>query len=122
MKDSGRDIVLDDLTIRITNVPLDQSGDVEYFRNLANDLADQLGETQDKLGETQAILITERNSILNGGIPLPLVREWLTNIVNGTVYSAGNKINLIKAVRMFTNMGLKESKDLVDSFITTITY
>ena len=36
MKEAGRDIVLDDLTIRVTDVPMDPTSDVEYYRNLAD--------------------------------------------------------------------------------------
>lgn len=43
-----------------------------------------------------------------------ICRAFLRNLPEATV--RGNKINLIKATRTITGMGLKEAKDLVEEF------
>jgi ribosomal protein L7/L12 len=117
MKEAGRDIVLDDLTIRVTDVPLDRTSDVEYYRNKYLTQVEEVSKVNAELRSVQDMLTAERNANA-GTVSLALVRDWLNTVRDGAVYSAVERINLIKAVRLLTYMGLKESKDLVESFIT----
>ena len=68
-------------------------------------------------GNTLRITNIPVNKAIELGAPatsLNLIITLLHSINDGMVLDRDHKINLIKAVRSFTNLGLKESNDLVE--------
>src|ERR1700690_2538523 len=68
---------------------------------------------EEKLGVSAAAASVAAAPAAGGGAAAPAVEEKTE--FNVILMAAGaNKINVIKAVREVTNLGLKEAKDLVD--------
>ena len=62
VKEAGQDIVLNDLTIRIINVPMDQSMDVEYYRTKYLSAKDDVAKVNAELAQVQDTLIDLRDT------------------------------------------------------------
>ena len=79
------------------------------------DLADLVKALQDKFGVSAAPMAVAAPAGGGGGAAAPAVEEAPTSF-NVILTSAGaQKIQVIKAVREVTTLGLKEAKDLVDN-------
>ena len=85
---------------------------LNYLEN-ANmvEISELIGEIEDKFGVSAAAPVAVAASPEAAGEAAPEKDEF-----DVTITSAGqSKINVIKAVRSITSLGLKEAKDLVDS-------
>lgn len=79
----------------------------------AMDLADLSKAIQDKFGVTAAAPVAMAPGMMAGGGEAAAEEKTEFNVV---LESAGDKkIQVIKAVRELTSLGLKEAKDLVES-------
>jgi large subunit ribosomal protein L7/L12 len=68
---------------------------------------------EDKFGVSAAAAAVAVAAPAGGGVAAPVVEEQTEfNVVLAEV--GANKVNVIKAVRELTSLGLKEAKDLVD--------
>jgi large subunit ribosomal protein L7/L12 len=78
------------------------------------DLADLVKALQDRFGVSAAVPMAAAPAGGGGGAPAEEVVEQTAFDVILTA-AGSNKIQVIKAVREVTTLGLKEAKDLVDS-------
>lgn len=73
------------------------------------ELADLGKILEEKWGVTAAVAVSASSA--NASAPAPEVKDRFDVFLKET---GDNKINVIKEVRVITNLGLKEAKDLVD--------
>jgi len=73
------------------------------------ELADLGKILEEKWGVTAAVAVAASSA--NASAPAPEVKDRFDVFLKET---GENKINVIKEVRVITNLGLKEAKDLVD--------
>jgi large subunit ribosomal protein L7/L12 len=73
------------------------------------ELADLGKILEEKWGVTAAVAVSASSA--NASAPAPEVKDRFDVFLKE---SGDNKINVIKEVRVITNLGLKEAKDLVD--------
>jgi len=122
------EITVNDLVIRLSNIPEDHPEDMQYLRD-ENSRAWETVERHDQSNRKKDLVIREMQNELDQlrlaqsvpGPTGPTVIEWLKNVQNGEEYKKSDKINLIKAVRLLTSMSLKDSKDLVDTYVPSAT-
>jgi len=88
---------------------------IEYLSNLSvMDIAKLTKALEDKWGVKAApVAVAGAVAAGGGGAAAPAAAEQTEFTVNLTA-AGGNKIQVIKAIREITNLGLKEAKDLVD--------
>ncbi len=77
------------------------------------DLSELIKEMETKFGVSAAAAVAAAAPAGGGGAAAPVVEEKTEFDVVLTEIGA-NKVNVIKAVREITGLGLKEAKDLVD--------
>ena len=77
------------------------------------DLSELIKEMEAKFGVSAAAAIAAAAPAGGGGAAAPVVEEKTEFDIILTEIGA-NKVNVIKAVRELTGLGLKEAKDLVD--------
>ncbi len=77
------------------------------------DLSELIKEMEEKFGVSAAAAVAAAAPAGGGGAAAPVVEEKTEFDVILTEIGA-NKVNVIKAVREITGLGLKEAKDLVD--------
>ena len=77
------------------------------------DLSELIKEMEEKFGVSAAAAVAAAAPAAGGGAAAPVVEEKTEFDVVLTEIGA-NKVNVIKAVREITGLGLKEAKDLVD--------
>lgn len=81
------------------------------------ELNDLVKTLEEKFG-VKAEAFMARGELTSGTTTAPVEEKTTFNVI---LASAGeNKIAVIKEIRQFTNLGLKEAKDLVDSAPKTI--
>ena len=96
----------------MANVTQDQV--IEYLSNLSvMDIAKLTKSLEDKWGVKAAPVAVAGPAAGGGGEAAPKAAEQTEFTVMLTA-AGGNKIQVIKAIREITNLGLKEAKDLVD--------
>jgi len=87
---------------------------VEYLSNLpVMQIAELVKELEDKWG-VSAAPVAVAGAVAAGGAPAEAAEEK-TEFDVVLAEPGANKINVIKAVREITALGLKEAKDLVES-------
>lgn len=89
-------------------MPADLNAIAETLTSLSNDEMKQLGEL---VTEKWGVILTEAPTFV---APTPVEIEQTEFTVTLTGFGA-SKVEVIKAVREITLLGLKESKDLVDA-------
>ena len=77
------------------------------------DLSELIKEMEEKFGFSAAAAVAAAAPAGGGGAAAPVAEEKTEFDVVLTEIGA-NKVNVIKAVREITGLGLKEAKDLVD--------
>ena len=77
------------------------------------DLSELIKEMEEKFGVSAAAAVAAAAPAAGGGAAAPVAEEQTEFDVVLTEIGA-NKVNVIKAVREITGLGLKEAKDLVD--------
>lgn len=77
------------------------------------DLSELIKEMEEKFGVSAAAAVAAAAPAAGGGAAAPAAEEKTEFDVVLTEIGA-NKVNVIKAVREITGLGLKEAKDLVD--------
>ena len=77
------------------------------------DLSELIKEMEEKFGVSAAAAVAAAAPAAGGGAAAPVAEEKTEFDVVLTEIGA-NKVNVIKAVREITGLGLKEAKDLVD--------
>ena len=77
------------------------------------DLSELIKEMEEKFGVSAAAAVAAAAPAGGGGAAAPVVEEKTEFDVILSEIGA-NKVNVIKAVREITGLGLKEAKDLVD--------
>ena len=77
------------------------------------DLSELIKEMETKFGVSAAAAVAAAAPAGGGGAAAPVVEEQTEFDVILTEIGA-NKVNVIKAVRELTGLGLKEAKDVVD--------
>ena len=96
----------------MANVTQDQV--IEYLSNLSvMDIAKLTKSLEDKWGVKAAPVAVAGPAAGGGGEAAPKAAEQTEFTVMLTA-AGGNKIQVIKAIREITSLGLKEAKDLVD--------
>ena len=77
------------------------------------DLSELIKEMEEKFGVSAAAAVAAAAPAGGGGAAAPVVEEKTEfDVVLQEI--GANKVNVIKAVREITGLGLKEAKDLVD--------
>ena len=93
---------------------LNQDQVIEYLSNLSvMDIAKLTKQLEDKWGVKAAPAMVAGPAAAAGGGDAPKAVEQTEFTVVLTA-AGGNKIQVIKAIREITSLGLKEAKDLVD--------
>ena len=93
---------------------LSQDQVIEYLSNLSvMDIAKLTKQLEDKWGVKAAPAMVAGPAAAAGGGDAPKAVEQTEFTVVLTA-AGGNKIQVIKAIREITSLGLKEAKDLVD--------
>jgi len=93
---------------------LTQDQVIEYLSNLSvMDIAKLTKTLEDKWGVKAAPVAVAGVAAAGGGAAAPAAVEQTEFTVMLTA-AGTNKIQVIKAIREITNLGLKEAKDLVD--------
>ncbi len=88
---------------------------VDYIKNISVMELSQLVKTlESELGVSAAAAMPMMAMPMAGGAAAAVVEEQ-TEFTAVLTEIGGNKINVIKAVREVTSLGLKEAKDLVES-------
>ncbi len=77
------------------------------------ELSEMIKEMEDKFGVSAAAATVAAAPAAGGGAAAPVAEEKTEFDVILLEFGA-NKVNVIKAVREITGLGLKEAKDLVD--------
>ena len=78
------------------------------------ELSELIKAIEDKFGVSAAAAVAVAGPAAAGGAAAPAAEEQTEfTVVLATI--GDNKVNVIKAVRELTGLGLKEAKDLVDS-------
>jgi large subunit ribosomal protein L7/L12 len=89
---------------------------VDYIKNISVMELSQLVKTlESELGVSAAAAMPMGMPMMGGGGAAAAVVEEQTEFTATLVEIGANKINVIKAVREVTSLGLKEAKDLVES-------
>ncbi len=89
---------------------------VEYIKNISVMELSQLVKTlESELGVSAAAAMPMGMPMMMGGGAAPAAVEEQTEFTATLTDIGANKINVIKAVREVTSLGLKEAKDLVES-------
>jgi len=102
----------------MANVTQDQV--IEYLSNLSvMDIAKLTKSLEDKWGVKAAPVAVAGPAAGGGGEAAPKAAEQTEFTVMLTA-AGGNKIQVIKAIREITSLGLKEAKDAVDSTPSTV--
>lgn len=78
------------------------------------DLSELIKEMEEKFGVSAAATAVAVAAPAAGGAAPAAAGAEQTEFTVNLVSAGDNKINVIKAVRELTNLGLKEAKDLVD--------
>jgi large subunit ribosomal protein L7/L12 len=93
---------------------LNQQQVVEYIKNISVLELSQLVKTlEQELGVSAAVPMgMPMGAMAGGAAAAPVEEKTEFNVI--LVDFGGNKINVIKAVREVTSLGLKEAKDLVE--------
>ena len=77
------------------------------------DLSELIKEMEEKFGVSAAAAVAAAAPAGGGGAAAPVVEEQTEfNVILSEI--GPNKVNVIKAVRELTGLGLKEAKDVVD--------
>ena len=77
------------------------------------ELSELIKDMEDKFGVSAAAAVAVAGPAAAGGAPAAAVEEQTEFTVVLSAFG-DNKVNVIKAVRELTGLGLKEAKDLVD--------
>ena len=97
----------------MANVTQDQV--IEYLSNLSvMDIAKLTKSLEDKWGVKAAPAMVASSGGGGGGAAVAEKPAEKTEFTVVLANAGGNKIQVIKAIREITNLGLKEAKDLVD--------
>lgn len=82
------------------------------------DVVELIKSMEDKFGVTAAAAVAVAAPVAGGGDAAAAEEKTEFNVI---MTKAGeNKINVIKAIRTITGLGLKEAKDLVESAPATV--
>ena len=93
---------------------LTQDQVIDYLSNLSvMDIAKLTKTLEDKWG-VKAAPVAIAGGMAAGGAAAPAAVVEQTEFTVTLTAAGGNKIQVIKAIREITNLGLKEAKDLVD--------
>ena len=88
---------------------------IEYLSNLSvMDIAKLTKALEEKWGVKAAPVAVAGAVAAGGGGAAPAAAVEQTEFTVMLTAAGGNKIQVIKAIREITNLGLKEAKDLVD--------
>lgn len=90
---------------------------LETFANMTvTEIVDLISAIEEKFGVTAAVAVAAGPA---GGDVAPVVEEQTEFNVIMKSFGA-NKINVIKAIRVITGLGLKEAKDMVEGVPSTV--
>jgi len=81
------------------------------------DLSELIKAMEDKFGVSAAAAVAVAAPAAGGAAPAAEAKTEFTVVLAAT---GENKVNVIKAVRAVTSLGLKEAKDLVESAPATV--
>jgi large subunit ribosomal protein L7/L12 len=81
------------------------------------DLSELIKAMEDKFGVSAAAAVAVAAPAAGGAAPAAEAKTEFTVVLAAT---GDNKVNVIKAVRAVTSLGLKEAKDLVESAPATV--
>jgi large subunit ribosomal protein L7/L12 len=91
---------------------------IEFISNMSVlDLAELVKELEDKFGVSAAAPMAVAAGPAAGGAPAAEEKDEFDVVLTG---QGEKKINVIKAVRAATGLGLKEAKELVDGIPQTV--
>jgi large subunit ribosomal protein L7/L12 len=82
------------------------------------DVVELIKMMEDKFGVSAAAAVAVAAPAAGGGATAPVEEQTEFNVVM-TSFGA-NKVNVIKAIRAITGLGLKEAKDLVEGVPATV--
>jgi large subunit ribosomal protein L7/L12 len=78
------------------------------------ELSQLIKDMEEKFGVSAAAAVAVAGPAAGGGAAAAAVKEEQTEFTVMLNAAGDNKVNVIKAVREVTSLGLKEAKDLVD--------
>jgi len=94
---------------------------IDYIKGISvMELSQLVKALETELGVSAAAAMPMMGMPMMGGGGAAAVVEEKTEFTVTLTDIGGNKINVIKAVREVTSLGLKEAKDLVDGAPTTV--
>ena len=81
------------------------------------DLVDLISDIEEKFGVTAAAAVAAAPAAASGDAPVAEEKDAFDVVLNA---AGDQKVQVIKAVRALTGLGLKEAKDMVDGAPSTV--